>query len=58
MQDNILITGAKGQLGLELSKLLPEAILTDIAELDIINLSAVKTFVQDHQITTIINCAA
>lgn len=58
MQDNILITGAKGQLGLELSKLLPEAILTDVAELDITNLSAVKTFVQDHQITTIINCAA
>ena len=58
MQDNILITGAKGQLGLELSKLLPEAILTDVAELDITNLSTVKTFVQDHQITTIINCAA
>lgn len=58
MQDNILITGAKGQLGLELSKLLPEAILTDVAELDITNLQAVKTFVQDHQIATIINCAA
>lgn len=58
MQDNILITGAKGQLGTELAKLLPEAILTDVAELDITNLSAVKTFVQDHQITTIINCAA
>ena len=58
MQDNILITGAKGQLGLELSQLLPNAILTDVTELDITNLDAVQTFVQENHIDTIINCAA
>jgi dTDP-4-dehydrorhamnose reductase len=58
MSDKILITGAKGQLGLELTKLLPNAILTDVNELDITNLDAVKTFVQENHIDTIINCAA
>ena len=58
MKDKILITGAKGQLGLELSKLLPDAVLTDVAELDITNLDTVKAFVQEHKIGTIINCAA
>lgn len=58
MCDKILITGAKGQLGLELSKLLPDALLTDVTELDITNLDAVKTFVQEHKVGMIINCAA
>ena len=58
MQDNILITGAKGQLGLELTKLLPNAILTDVNELDITDLNVVQTFVKEHHINTIINCAA
>ncbi len=58
MQDKILITGSKGQLGLELSKLLPDAVLTDVAELDITDLSAVQTFIKDHHIDWIINCAA
>lgn len=56
--DKILITGAHGQLGTELSKLLPGAVLTDVAELDITNLVAVQKFVQENNITTIINCAA
>jgi len=53
-----LITGAKGQLGLELAKLLPEAILADLPELDITDAQAVCDFVQQHAIDTIINCAA
>ena len=54
----ILITGAKGQLGTELAKLLPEAILTDVADLDITNAQAVNDFVKSHGIDTIINAAA
>lgn len=53
-----LITGSKGQLGTELAKLLPEAILTDVADLDITDEEAVKKYVKDHNIDTIINCAA
>lgn len=58
MADKILITGANGQLGTELSKLLPDAVLTDIAELDITDLAAVQKFITNHQIGTVINCAA
>lgn len=53
-----LITGSKGQLGTELSKLLPNAILTDVAELDITNQDAVNSFVKANNIDAIINCAA
>ena len=41
-----------------MAKLLPDAVLTDVAELDITNLSAVQKFVADNKIGTIINCAA
>ena len=58
MSDKVLITGSRGQLGTELSKLLPDAVLTDVAELDITNLSAVQQFVKQHNIGTIVNCAA
>ena len=58
MQEKILITGAKGQLGLELTKLLPQAILTDTDTLDITNYEDVESFIHKYQITTIINCAA
>ena len=58
MSDKILITGAKGQLGTELAKLLPDAVLTDVAELDITNFSEVQNFVKENKIGTIINCAA
>lgn len=54
----VLITGANGQLGTELAKLLPDAILTDVADLDITNEQAVKDFVKSHDIDTIINAAA
>ncbi len=53
-----LITGSKGQLGTELSKLLPDAICADIDILDITDENAVKNFVRDNNIDVIINCAA
>ncbi len=53
-----LITGSNGQLGTELSKLLPQAILTDVADLDITDEAAVKSYVKAHNVDTIINCAA
>ena len=53
-----LITGSKGQLGTELSKLLPDAICADIDVLDITDENAVKDFVSDNNIDVIINCAA
>ena len=56
--NKILITGANGQLGTELSKLLPDAISTDINELDICNYDAVMDFIKKNNIKTIINAAA
>ena len=58
MNGKVLITGAKGQLGTELAKLLPGAVLTDVDELDITDLSAVQKFVAENKIKTIINAAA
>ena len=58
MQEKILITGAKGQLGMALAKLLPQAVLTDTDMLDITNYNKVQSFIKNNQITTIINCAA
>jgi len=54
----LLITGGNGQLGTELSKLLPDAIRTDVNDLDITDYSAVIKFVKSKNIDTIINCAA
>ena len=54
----ILITGCKGQLGTELGALLPYAIKTDHDTLDIRDADAVKRFVDNNKIETIINCAA
>jgi len=57
-KENILITGANGQLGRELSAMLPGAILTDKDDLDITNESVVKYWVDKNHIDTIVNCAA
>ena len=54
---NILITGANGQLGTELSKILPNAILTSHQDLDITNFESVRDFTIKNHINTIINCA-
>ena len=59
---NILVTGANGQLGMELRKIgftaLDEVFYTDAEELDVTDRSAVEHFVKEHEIDTIINCAA
>lgn len=60
---NILITGCNGQLGNEMQ--LQEAMNsnhtffnTDIADLDITDKEAIKSFVKEHEIDGIVNCAA
>ncbi len=58
MNNRVMITGSKGQLGQELAKLLPDAVLTDVDTLDITDLEAVKRFVTENNIDTIVNCAA
>lgn len=60
---NILITGANGQLGNEMRVLSAENkeynyFFTDVAELDICDEQAVMSFVKDHRIHVIVNCAA
>lgn len=59
---NILVTGANGQLGSELRKIgftaLDDVFFTDVAELDITSYEAVAKFVDEHEIDTIVNCAA
>ena len=59
---NILVTGANGQLGTELRNrgfsLLDDVFYTDVEELDITNPKVVNSFVELHNIDTIINCAA
>jgi len=63
MMNNILVTGANGQLGSELQKIstnFPEHrfCFTDIAQLDITNREAVNAFFETNKFQTIINCAA
>lgn len=54
-----LVTGANGQLGSELRKLLGEkAIYVDRTELDISDEMAVKTFLAQNNFECIVNCAA
>ncbi|MGH4118085.1 dTDP-4-dehydrorhamnose reductase [Clostridium sp.] len=59
----LLITGANGQLGRELTKqykekINVELILTDVLDLDITNVSKVYSFVNGNKPDVIINCAA
>jgi dTDP-4-dehydrorhamnose reductase len=61
--NNILVTGANGQLGSEIRDLSGSYsdcnfIFTDVAELDITNHKAVSQFIKNNSISTIINCAA
>ena len=59
---NILITGANGQLGNEIRIVSKGSsdnyIFTDVAELDITKLDAVREFVKDNDIEVVVNCAA
>ena len=60
---NLLVTGANGQLGQSVLKVSPDfpdatLFLTDQPELDITDAQAVSQFLQENQITHIINCAA
>jgi dTDP-4-dehydrorhamnose reductase len=59
----ILITGSNGQLGSEIRQLAPSYpdysfIFTDVAELDITEVTAIKNFFAENPVDVIINCAA
>ncbi|MGN0904303.1 MAG: SDR family oxidoreductase, partial [Alphaproteobacteria bacterium] len=54
----LLVTGANGQLGTELKARLPDALFADLPILDITDEKAVRTFVEERGVDTIINCAA
>ncbi len=60
--EKILITGCNGQLGramnIELANEEYELINTDVADLDITDIEAVRAFVNDARPSIIINCAA
>ena len=61
--NNILVTGGNGQLGSELKKIAPNYqdynfLFTDVKDLDITNHTAVAAFIENNNITVIINCAA
>ena len=59
---NILVTGANGQLGNEMRIVAQNSknryIFTDVAELDITNLDAIREMVAKEGVKVIINCAA
>lgn len=63
----ILVTGANGQLGMSLRRAFakaqndlknPQVIFTDVEELDITDLAAVRRMVAQEQVDSIVNCAA
>ena len=58
----ILVTGANGQLGNEMRIVSQDSkdkyIFTDVAELDITNLEAIREMVAKEEVKVIINCAA
>ena len=58
---NILVTGSNGQLGTHMRLLAPQSkhtwLMTDVAELDITSQEAVASYVNDHDIRLIVNCA-
>jgi dTDP-4-dehydrorhamnose reductase len=60
---NVLITGAKGQLGSEIQEVAAcyprfHLIPTDVAELDLTDPSAVRHWMTAHEIDWVVNCAA
>jgi dTDP-4-dehydrorhamnose reductase len=59
---NILITGANGQLGNEIRRITGDSqnnyIFTDVAELDITDLDAIRQLAIGEKLSIIVNCAA
>ena len=59
---NILVTGANGQLGTSLQNITHNTghnyIFTDVAELDITDINAIRVAVEREDIQVIVNCAA
>ena len=63
MNERILVTGANGQLGNEMRRLAEGAnaecfVFTDVAELDITDLQAVRRCMSENRISVVVNCAA
>ena len=58
----VLVTGANGQLGMCLRRLMADAIFTDVtpgaAYLDITDLAAIREMVAKEGVEAIVNCAA
>ncbi len=58
----VLVTGANGQLGREMQRVAQGAgskyIFTDVAELDITDIGAIRKMVSDSGVDVIVNCAA
>lgn len=55
----VLVTGSKGQLGRSIQDLCPsDFVYTDIEELDITDLQAIREVVSANKIEAIVNCAA
>lgn len=64
MPKNLLVTGANGQLGNEMQRVVAanpgkvNAFFTDVDSLDITDAAAVRTFIEHNAIDVIVNCAA
>ncbi len=63
MSKHILVTGANGQLGNEMRNILANrndvvAYFTDVNELDITSKDAIGSFLDNHQVDYLVNCAA
>jgi dTDP-4-dehydrorhamnose reductase len=60
--NNVLVTGANGQLGREVKKMRNRFrqtyTFTDVEELDVTDLQALKSYLSSHPVDFIINCAA
>ena len=61
--NNILVTGANGQLGNEMRRRVAAGsrcayLFTDVEELDITDLDAVRRCMAEHHIAAVVNCAA
>lgn len=59
---NILVTGGNGQLGNEIRLVAKDSsnnyIFTDVAELDITDIDAIRKMVKNQNVNVIVNCAA